>query len=395
MSTPNVLIKDGHPQNSDHLENVPDLKGFLASNIGDSVRLDNAVDLKALAMHLPKLSTILVEFPAFADGRGFSIARELRKKYGYSGTLIADGPLIPDQYVFALQCGFDGVKVDGETFGRQAGIHWFNAMNDFGSAYQRGYTFNTGPAVSIFDARATSEAANRSDDPYFGLSAEQALVRAIDDYKGDLVLASSMGVDSAVLLHMIAKIDKDLPIVFLDTGKHFRETLQYRDRLVDQLGLTNLINVMPDLAELKDEDPSGDLNGINPDACCDLRKVRPLGRTIEKYAARITGRKRFQTPDRRTMPILETDGVQAKVNPLAYWSAKDVTGYMRKYDLPPHPLLALGFLSIGCQPCTTRVTGDEDARAGRWRNTDKKECGIHFVDGKWVPIETKSSFEVF
>ena len=102
MSTPNVLIKDGHPQDSDHLENVPDLDGFLASNIGDSVRLDNAVDLKALAMHLPKLSTILVEFPAFADGRGFSIARELRKKYGYSGTLIADGPLIPRSICLCL-----------------------------------------------------------------------------------------------------------------------------------------------------------------------------------------------------------------------------------------------------------------------------------------------------
>ena len=95
------------------------------------------------------------------------------------------------------------------------------------------------------------------------------------------------------------------------------------------------------------------------------------------------------------MPILETEGVQAKINPLAYWSAKDVTGYMRKYDLAPHPLLALGFLSIGCQPCTTRVTEGEEPRAGRWRNTDKKECGIHYVDGKWVPVEGKQSFEVF
>ena len=395
MSTPNVVIFDGHPQSADQFENIPDLAGFLASNMGDAVRLDNAVDLTALAMHLSKLSTVLVEFPAFADGRGFSIARELRKKYGYRGTLIADGPLIPDQYVFALQCGFDGVKVDGETFGRQSGVHWFNAMNDFGLAYQRGYTFNTGPAVSVFDARATSNAALASDDPYFGLSAEQALARAIDDYEGDLVLASSMGVDSAVLLHMAAQVDASLPIVFLDTGKHFRETLQYRDRLVDQLGLTNFKNVAPDPHELGSEDAMGALHQSNPDACCDLRKVRPLSRTIEKYAARITGRKRYQTPDRADMPILETGGVQDKLNPLAYWSAKDVTAYMRKYDLPPHPLLALGFLSVGCQPCTTRVADGEDARAGRWRNTEKKECGIHYVDGKWVPIEANSAFEVF
>ena len=395
MSTPNVLIRDGHPQSADHLEDIPDLTGFLSSNTGSRVRLENDVDLQALSMHLPRLDLILIRFPVFADGRGFSIARELRKKYGYRGSLIADGPLIPDQYTFALQCGFDGVKVDGVTFGRQSGVHWFNALNDFDSAYQRGYTFKNGPAVSIFDARKTSIAANETSDPYFGLSAEQALRQAISDYEGNIVLASSMGVDSAVLLHMAAQIDPNLPIVFLDTGKHFRETLQYRDRLVELLGLTNLINVTPDAVEVAAEDKDGDLHAGAPDACCDLRKVRPLSRVIDKYAARITGRKRYQTPDRVNMPILDPDGPQAKVNPLAHWSAKDVTAYLRKYDLPPHPLLALGFLSIGCQPCTTRVAEGEDERAGRWRNTDKLECGIHFVDGKWVPIEAKQSFEVF
>ncbi len=396
MSKPNILIKDGRAHSADDLESVPDLDGFLASNMGDEVRLQNDVDLKVLAIHLPKLSTILIEFPVFADGRGFSLARELRKKYGFRGTLIADGPLIPDQYAFAIQCGFDGVKVDGETYGRQAEIHWFNALNDFGLAYQRGYTFRNGPSVSVFDARATSEAAKISDDPYFGLSAEQALKRAIEDYEGNIVLASSMGIDSAVLLHMVAQIDKNLPIVFLDTGKHFRETLQYRDQLIDQLDLTNFINVTPDSKALEVEDSDGTLFESDPDACCDLRKVRPLAGTIEKYAARITGRKRYQTPDRASMPILErVEGEQAKLNPLAYWTAKDVTGYLRKFNLPVHPLLALGFLSIGCQPCTTRVADGEDERAGRWRNTGKIECGIHFVDGKWVQAPNKSSFEVF
>lgn len=395
MSTPNVLIHDGHPRNADHLETVPDLADFLASNQGRRVRLQNDVDLGALAMHLSRLSTILVEFPAFADGRGFSIARELRRKYGYTGLLIADGPLIPDQYAFALQCGFDGVRVDGVTFGRQSGVHWLNALNDFDVAYQRGYTFKTGPAVSIFDARATSLAANETTDPYFGYSAERALQQALSDYAGNIVLASSMGVDSAVLLHMVSRIDPDIPIVFLDTGKHFRETLQYRDRLVDQFGLTNLVNIAPDIGELVAEDQDGELHRTKMDACCDLRKVRPLSRVIDGYDARITGRKRYQTPDRADMQILEPDEPQAKVNPLAYWKAKDITAYMRKYELPPHPLLALGFQSIGCQPCTTRVSKGEDPRAGRWRNSDKAECGIHFVDGKWVPISEKKSFEVF
>ena len=395
MSTPNVLIRDGRVESSDHLENIPDLAGFLASNMGSKVRLENDVDLTGLAMHLSKLDTILIEFPAFADGRGFSIARELRKKYGYRGTLIADGPLIPDQFTFAMQCGFDGVKVDGVTFGRQNGVHWLDALNEFDAAYQRGYTFNNGPAVSIFDARATSISAQKSTDPYFGLSAEQALAQALSDYKDDAVLVSSMGVDSAVLLHMASRIDSGIPVIFLDTGKHFRETLQYRDRLVSRLGLSNLINVTPELSEILKEDEAGDLHLSDPDSCCDLRKVRPLAGVIEGFGARITGRKRYQTPDRANMPILEPSEIQAKVNPLAYWSAKDVTAYIRKYDLPPHPLLALGFLSVGCQPCTTRVSEGEDERAGRWRNTEKKECGIHFVDGKWVPIEAKKTFEVF
>ncbi len=396
MSLPNVIIQDGHAAPADDLDNIPELEAFLKSNMGDRVRLQNDVDLKAFAMHLSRLSTILIEFPVFADGRGFSVARELRKKYGFRGTLIADGPLIPDQYAFALQCGFDGVKVDGTTFGRQSGIHWFNALNEFKSAYQRGYTFKNGPAVSIFDARASSLAAQTSDDPYFGLSAEQAVRRAIDEYQDEIVLASSMGIDSSVLLHMVAQIDPSLPVVFLDTGKHFRETLQYRDQLVDRLGLTNLINVTPQISEIQLEDPDGTLHRAQPDACCDLRKVRPLADEIEKYAARITGRKRYQTPDRANMNIMERgeDG-QAKVNPLAHWTAKDVTAYMRKYELPVHPLLALGFLSVGCQPCTTRVSEGEDERAGRWRNTEKAECGIHYVDGKWVSVPAKTTFEVF
>ncbi len=395
MAMPDVLIRDGHAGSTAAIDNIPDLDGFLASNMGDKVKLNNDVDLEKLKLHLPKLKTIIVDFPSFADGRGFSIGRELRKKYGFAGDLIADGPLIPDQYVYALQCGFDGVRVDGVTYERQSESHWFDALDAFRVTYQRAYDFKNGPEVSIFDARATSKAAENNDDPYFGLSAEQSLRKAIADYDGNLVLASSMGIDSAVLLHLVSKIDKNLPIIFLDTGKHFRETLHYRDQLVSKLGLTNLINLTPDRSELKQEDPHGDLHLEQPDSCCDLRKVRPLSRKIFDYNVRITGRKRYQTPDRKNMPILETDGKQIKLNPLAYWTAKDVTTYLRKHDLPVHPLLSLGFLSIGCQPCTTRVSDGEDARAGRWRNLDKDECGIHFVDGKWVPLNPKKSVEVF
>ena len=396
MPTPDVLIRDGRAGTTKAIDNAPDLDGFLASNqSGDQVKVPNDVDLELLKFRLPEIKTIIVDFPSFADGRGFSIARELRKKYGFTGDLIADGPLIPDQYVYALQCGFDAVRVDGVTYERQAESHWFDALDAFGVTYQRAYDFKNGPAVSIFDARKTSAAAKEADDPYFGLSAQQALRQALVEYQGDIVVASSMGVDSAVLLHMISEIDRNLPIIFLDTGKHFRETLHYRDQLVSRFGLTNLINITPDRAELKAGDPQGDLHETDPDACCDMRKVNPLARKIFDYKVRVTGRKRYQTPDRKNMPLLQTDGEQIKLNPLAYWTAKDVTAYMRKYDLPVHPLLSLGFLSVGCQPCTTRVTEGEDPRAGRWRDLSKEECGIHLVDGKWVPKGGKKTLEVF
>lgn len=395
QAQPDTLIQDGHARDATDYDKVPDLDTFLQSNTHVSVRLPNDVDLTVIAARLPVIETILIAFPAYADGRGFSIARELRQKYGYTGELIADGPLIPDQYVYALQCGFDAVKVDEGTYGRQTESDWFSALDAFGLTYQRGYAFKDGPEVSIFDARRTSVAANDSRDPYFGLSAKQALTRAIAEYQGQIALASSLGVDSAVMLHLVSQIDKDLPIIFLDTGKHFRETLHYRDMLISDLGLTNFQNITPDHKALRAEDPDGTLHQSAPDACCDLRKVRPLDGVIRGYAARITGRKRYQTPDRVDMPILEPDGPQAKVNPLAYWTAKDVTRYMRKHDLPPHPLLSLGYLSIGCQPCTTRVADGEDPRAGRWRNSEKTECGIHYVDGKWVSDDRPETYEVF
>jgi len=309
--------------------------------------------------------------------------------------LIADGPLIPDQYAFALQCGFNAVHIDDRTLSRHTVKDWQSALDDFDLTYQRGYAVKSGPSTSVFDARLTVLDERKASDPYFGYSAEMTIKKALKKYQGDIVLATSIGVDSAVLLHMVSRIDPSLPIIFLDTGKHFRETLAYRDDLVNRFGLTNFRNIKPEQAALAAEDAEGKLFQTEPDSCCNLRKVRPLDSVIGGFGARITGRKRYQTAQRKNMAILEEQGAQAKVNPLAYWSAKDVSEYLRVHDLPPHPLLALGYLSIGCQPCTTRVVEGEDPRAGRWRNTEKTECGIHMVDGKWVSTETKATFEAF
>ena len=365
-------------------EDIPDLETCLSGDGGRAVALLPDTDLEALAPHLSGLARIEVRFPAFADGRGFSIARQLRGHYRYAGELIAAGPLIPDQYVQVLQCGFDAVNIDPEIFARQSEAEWRNALEAFELTYQRGYAIANGPAVSVFAARRAARAQTLSGQ-YKGLSAEAALEKAIIiDFQGDIALSSSMGVDSAILLHMISRIEPDLPILFLETGKHFTETLDYRDMLRKRFGLTNLVSETPDAAEIAVQDPADILYAENKDACCDLRKVRPLERAISGYRARITGRKRYQTPNRVEMPILETDGLQIILNPLAFWSARDVTTYIRKHDLPPHPLLSKGYLSIGCAPCTTPVRPGEDVRAGRWRDNEKEECGIHFIDGKWV-----------
>ena len=390
-----TLIQDGRARDAARFSDPSDLTALDSNETIDVLHIPNDADLEALAPALGRVETILIDFPAYTDGRGFSLARQLRTRYGYEGLLIADGPLIPDQYAFALQCGFSAVHIDDETLKRHTIDDWHAALDDFDLTYQRGYAVKAGPATSVFDARLTALDERKAADPFFGHSAELTLRKAIEKFKGDIVLATSMGVDSAVLLHMVSRIDPTLPVIFLDTGKHFRETLAYRDDLISRFGLTGFQNIMPNQTELFAEDYEGTLHKSDPDACCDLRKVRPLDGVISQYGARITGRKRYQTPDRADMAILEEGGPQAKVNPLAYWSASDVTRYMRQHDLPPHPMLELGYLSIGCQPCTTRVAVGEDPRAGRWRNSDKTECGIHMVDGKWESVEVKKTFEAF
>ena len=201
---------------------------------------------------------------------------------------------------------------------------------------------------------------------------------AIEDlYQGRIALVSSFGADSAVLLHMVSTIDKATPVIFVDTEQLFPETLAYRDMLVERLGLTNLQSFVPDAAELAAQDPENFLWASDPDRCCDLRKVAPLARSLTGYEAWITGRKQFQANTRASLPFFEAEGERVKLNPLAGWSATKVLAYLDAHDLPRHSLVAKGYPSIGCIPCTSAVRPGEDARAGRWRGRGKVECGIH------------------
>ncbi|MBI5262505.1 MAG: phosphoadenylyl-sulfate reductase [Bradyrhizobium sp.] len=192
-----------------------------------------------------------------------------------------------------------------------------------------------------------------------------------------LALVSSFGTESAALLKVMADVDPAIPVIFLDTGYLFAETLAYRDTLIEALGLRDVRSVKPSEQALSRQDPNGDLWFSDPDACCRIRKVEPLARALTPFAAWINGRKRFQGGTRAAIPIVEADGARLKFNPFANTSREDIEAIYARGNLPPHPLLASGFRSVGCMPCTSRTTEGEDERAGRWRGRDKAECGIH------------------
>src|SRR5579871_6750707 len=194
-----------------------------------------------------------------------------------------------------------------------------------------------------------------------------------------LAVVSSFGTESAALLKVTADVDPAIPVIFLDTGWLFEETLAYRDRLIEVLGLRDVRSVKPLEEALSRDDPNAELWFSDPDACCRIRKVEPLARTLKPFDAWINGRKRFQGGLRTQISVVEQDGERLKFNPFANVSREDIQAIFEAAKLPPHPLLAQGFLSVGCMPCTSRASADEDARAGRWRGRPKSECGIHTV----------------
>ncbi|MBU1209812.1 MAG: phosphoadenylyl-sulfate reductase [Alphaproteobacteria bacterium] len=212
------------------------------------------------------------------------------------------------------------------------------------------------------------------------------LCRAINhEYSGRIALVSSFGAEAIVLLHMVARIDPALPVLLNETGMLFAETLDYQREVAATLGLSNVQLIGPTGDDLARGDPDGALHRTNADACCHLRKVVPLQRALKPYSAWITGRKRFQSDTRVAIPFVEPDGeARVKLNPLADWLPEDIVRYMARHELPRHPLVARGYRSIGCAPCTSPVREGEDARAGRWRGQAKSECGIHFANGKAV-----------
>lgn len=195
----------------------------------------------------------------------------------------------------------------------------------------------------------------------------------------DIALVSSYGAEAVILLHLVSKVDHNLPVIFIDTGKLFGETKTYRKKLNQLLNLTNVVTYKGDADEIKAADPKSTLWSQNTTACCLVRKVNPYARATEPYAALITGRKRFQGNTRSELNIFEFSNNQVKINPLANWGLDQLKNYILDHNLPRHPLVADGYLSIGCMPCTDRVATDAEYRDGRWQGQDKTECGIHML----------------
>ena len=201
-------------------------------------------------------------------------------------------------------------------------------------------------------------------------------------------MVSSFGAESVALLHLVAMVDRSTPVLFIDTRLLFAETLAYQQEVAERLRLSDVRVLRTDDATMQARDPYGALRFSDTDACCALRKTLPLEQALDGFDGWITGRKRFQSRTRAALDFFELEETtgRIKVNPMAHWAPEDIAAYMDENRLPRHPLVAQGYPSIGCAPCTSKVAPGEDPRAGRWRGKDKDECGIHFVNGRAVKM---------
>lgn len=234
--------------------------------------------------------------------------------------------------------------------------------------------------VALTGAARQSPAAMELDRALCNASPAEVIAAALQIVgREQLAVVSSFGTESAALLKVVADVDPAIPVIFLNTGWLFEETLAYRDILIATLGLKDVRSIEPLQETLSREDPDRELWFSDPDACCRIRKVEPLQRALAPFQGWINGRKRFQGGLRAAIAVAEQDGARLKFNPFANTSREAIEAIYRLANLPPHPLAASGYLSVGCMPCTSRTSPDEDVRAGRWRGRPKTECGIHTV----------------
>ena len=198
-----------------------------------------------------------------------------------------------------------------------------------------------------------------------------------DEFAGRIAVTSSFGSEAAALLALVAEVEPATPVLFVDTGRLFGQTHRYREQVTTALGLADVRVVSADAEQTRRVDADEDLWRHDADACCEVRKVRPLAAALAGFDAWITGRKRFHGEERSHLPLIEAAGARVRVNPLAGFEKADIEAVFARYGLPRHPLEAEGYRSIGCMPCTARVAPGACLRSGRWPGQAKTECGIH------------------
>jgi phosphoadenosine phosphosulfate reductase len=240
-------------------------------------------------------------------------------------------------------------------------------------------------SVALETIDPTADLAARLDAELRRAHPKAIIAKALEIYGDELALVSSFGAESAVLLHLASDVSRDIPVLFLDTGMLFGQTLDYRQQLAGKLGLTDVRDLRPRFEDLAVGDPKADLWKTDTDGCCHIRKVIPLDMALSGFSAWITGRKRFHGGDRMRLPVVEAADGKLKFNPLANWNKADLEAYAREHDLPEHPLVAFGYPSIGCWPCTNPVEEGADVRSGRWAGSQKTECGIHTARAPGAP----------
>ncbi len=230
-----------------------------------------------------------------------------------------------------------------------------------------------GPLISSPPGHTATALAARLRDA----NPQDIVEAAIAAMPGRLAVVSSFGIESAVLLKLVADVDPSLPVLFLDTQWLFKETLAYRDALIERLKLTDVRTVTPSPSALALRDPKRDLCFRDREACCGMRKVEPLAAALAGFDGWMSGRKRFHGGERERLPAVEAEGPRLKFNPVARLSRAELNFIFSAAQLPRHPLQGLGFGSVGCVPCTHRPVAGDAVRSGRWSGTAKTECGIH------------------
>lgn len=376
------------------------------------VWLDSAEDPIQLSDHVDELPVIAVNFPKFTDGRGYSTARLLRERYQYRGELRAIGDVLRDQLQYMKRCGFDAFKLRADQDTASA----LGAFDDLSESYQaavdqplplfrrrHGATRAAAPVAAAPASVAETPALVAVTPPLVvtapalvAAAAEPvSLERRIEDLRGLLgrierdhapaALASAFGIESMVLIDLIAKEFRGIKVFTLDTGRLPEETYQLMHETRRRYDLPIEVYT-PDPSALaryvREYGVNGFYDGLTErKGCCDVRKVEPLNRALAGKRAWLSGLRHEQAQTRVEASAEEFDAKHGliKFNPLVDWSEAEVWAYIRRFDVPYNTLLDRGYTSVGCAPCTRPVQAGEHVRAGRWwwEAAEHKECGIH------------------